>query len=337
MKKIILCVLAACCAAGAWAQKITVGPSETTELLSVIMHLSGAEHYNHDVIIPQYRALVDSVFMDYRKHPAARQARELFDEYGFVYQEPMIMATNGRIDDKGNFHTSYRPGWGDNRLEEFIGAINDFYLETNFHRFYTEKAMPCYAPIGQKLETAYNSIIDTGWLSKFTGKEAAGRSYRVLLSYLNGNFNYGLSPFPVISINSDLDTSDIRYPMVLLHEYLHPYINPIIDRNYTGLAASGEVLFPPMREQMTKSGYGYWRLVNYEALVRASVIAYMRERGIPTEFETYDNDRHGFVWVEQLADLLEEYQKQRDKYPTLESFMPEVVKFYNDLAANKKN
>jgi hypothetical protein len=335
---IILAAAAAMTATAAYAQKprITVGPDERTELMSVIMHLSGAEHYNHDVIIPQYRVLVDTTFAPYRRHPAVVQAGELFDEFGFAYAQPMEMALHGRIDGQGKFHSPFLPLYyfNERRHAKFIDAIGDFYRDTNFHDFYVRMAVPCYAHIGGRLEAAYNAKVDVGWLAEFTGVEEAGRSYGVVLSYLNGDFNYGLSPLPVMAINEGIDIDDIRYPMILLHEYLHPYINPITDRHYAELAPSGKVLFPPIREQMERSGYPEWKLVNYEALIRAAVIVYERERGLRTRIETTKNSRRGFWWTEQLADLLGEYQKQRDKYPTLESFMPEVVKFYDALASS---
>ena len=35
---------------------------------------------------------------------------------------------------------------------------------------------------------------------------------------------------------------------------------------------------------------------------------------------------------EELGDLLQEYERNRDKYPTFESFFPEVVTFLNEYA-----
>ena len=41
----------------------------------------------------------------------------------------------------------------------------------------------------------------------------------------------------------------------------------------------------------------------------------------------------GFVWMPQLADLLAQYEKQRDKYPNFNAFIPKVVEFFNDYVA----
>ena len=36
----------------------------------------------------------------------------------------------------------------------------------------------------------------------------------------------------------------------------------------------------------------------------------------------------GFFWIKELVDELESYDKQRDKYPTLESYMPKLSEAY---------
>ncbi|MHC4241031.1 MAG: DUF4932 domain-containing protein, partial [Planctomycetota bacterium] len=40
----------------------------------------------------------------------------------------------------------------------------------------------------------------------------------------------------------------------------------------------------------------------------------------------------GFVWTEDLDNLLKTYENNRDKYPTFESFFPEFVAFLNEYS-----
>src|SRR5437868_346395 len=40
----------------------------------------------------------------------------------------------------------------------------------------------------------------------------------------------------------------------------------------------------------------------------------------------------GFVWMDELVELLHQYSSQRAHYPTFESFMPVVAQFYRSLA-----
>jgi hypothetical protein len=45
-----------------------------------------------------------------------------------------------------------------------------------------------------------------------------------------------------------------------------------------------------------------------------------------------DERARGFLWTGEVVDLLGTYQLQRDKYKTLESYMPEVVALFAKLA-----
>ncbi len=350
MKKIILCVLAACFTIGARSQenpKITVGPNETTELMSVVMYLSEAREYSREGIWSEYRELVDSVFAPYKKHPAIEKALHLRDEFTLFFDKPMNIAVSGAIEN-GEFRAPYTTyyEWGKNTHDDFLAAISDFYRETNFHDFYTKTSMPMYKPVQEVLEKGLRAIVDTDWFTRFTGIEK-DNDFFITISYLNGPYNYGLErggvPRPIIGLwyresilAGDMNTIAIT-ALLCLHEFMHPYINPLIDRYYSALAPSGQVLFPPIRERMEKAAYPLWLYVQYEALVRTSVIAYMREKGWNDDEEIASQKSRDFWWLGELADKLKEYETQRDKYPTLESFMPEIVKFYNDLAAREKN
>ena len=43
----------------------------------------------------------------------------------------------------------------------------------------------------------------------------------------------------------------------------------------------------------------------------------------------------GFIWISQLVDELTIYEENRDKYPTLKDFMPEIVKMQNTFSPEK--
>jgi hypothetical protein len=40
----------------------------------------------------------------------------------------------------------------------------------------------------------------------------------------------------------------------------------------------------------------------------------------------------GFRWTEELSALLAEYEANRNQYPTLESFFPRIITFFNEYA-----
>jgi hypothetical protein len=38
------------------------------------------------------------------------------------------------------------------------------------------------------------------------------------------------------------------------------------------------------------------------------------------------------LWIQELSDLLGDYEAHRDRYPTLEAFAPRLVAFFHDYA-----
>ena len=72
-------------------------------------------------------------------------------------------------------------------------------------------------------------------------------------------------------------------------------------------------------------------------LVRACTIRYLLHSGNQdvAEQQMQWDRRHGFLWIEELVELLGLYEKERDKYPTLADFMPEIVKLQNAIVTDE--
>ena len=69
-----------------------------------------------------------------------------------------------------------------------------------------------------------------------------------------------------------------------------------------------------------------------ESLVRACVVRYLAKNDGPdVANKQIENDiNRGFLWMRELSDLLIEYEQQRQKYPKLDTFFPNVVDFFNN-------
>ena len=69
-----------------------------------------------------------------------------------------------------------------------------------------------------------------------------------------------------------------------------------------------------------------------ESLVRAYEVRYAvanegEEQG---ERIAGNHINRGFYWTKALSELLDQYEKKRDTYPTLDAFMPEIVKCFQN-------
>ncbi len=72
--------------------------------------------------------------------------------------------------------------------------------------------------------------------------------------------------------------------------------------------------------------------MTYEVLVRACVIRYHQGQN-PDEsrlkYMISDEKAREFLWIEELVNALSVCEKNRDQYPELRDFMPEIVKVQN--------
>ena len=69
-----------------------------------------------------------------------------------------------------------------------------------------------------------------------------------------------------------------------------------------------------------------------ESLVRACVVRYMAAtKGPEAAKKQIENEiNRSFLWMQGLSDLLIQYEKNRDKYKTLDTFFPKIVDFFNN-------
>lgn len=84
--------------------------------------------------------------------------------------------------------------------------------------------------------------------------------------------------------------------------------------------------------------YGEPKIMIYESFVRASCIIYEIKKGL-TEKEISKRIHYeqfqGFIWMEELVNLLEIYETERTTYPSIETFMPVIIEKINSLDSKK--
>ena len=121
----------------------------------------------------------------------------------------------------------------------------------------------------------------------------------------------------------------------------------MIDKNKEAFRESGERIFSDVKDIMAKQAYSTWESMMYEYLVRAAVIKYVKDSDFyqqmmgdyyqqMIEYLINLEKEQGFIWVEELVDELESYDKHRDIYPTLESYMPKLIETYKIWAEKSK-
>ena len=169
---------------------------------------------------------------------------------------------------------------------------------------------------------------------------------------MNGGGNYGPSrqlpgkPRDVYAImgygldeNGDTyySSSPNSFLVTLVHEFNHSFVNPLAtDKRFSNqMEDAGKDILKLSEQVMRRSAYGKWDNLVNESIVRAAVIRYLIDNNYPEDKvrESVINEMSvGFYWTPELVKSLTEYSSNRDRYPSIDTFYPNLIKFFRTYA-----
>lgn len=323
--------------------------SEAVELMGLIFRLAGSPGYYNGCNVPSVAESADSYFAHMTNHKAVTLAKS-YRQRGVAY-DAVTGYANQLIfykPDKIVFATNYKEGsntsfdrWDKTMKKEMLAAINDFYKKSDFHSWFVSIEEEQKAAIA-----AFKSVcdIDYTWFNTFYGKNNNLAS-RIILSFMIGSHNNGISLqrsdgtlllTPVFGSLSQ-SGSTIRFggdTNLIIHEFSHPYCNPLIDKYWSSMSSKANQVFSVVKEQMASQAYGTAQTMMHETLVRSCSISYLRTHNQENLAELYIdyNESKGFMLVRTIVDRLEEYEREPDKYGgTLDGFMREIIDAINNF------
>jgi hypothetical protein len=353
--KRILFILSAVISIQAVVSQVTSGPGkphvdQRVELLSIVFRLAGNSEYNSQRF-KLYTDRIDHHFSAFKSHELIKFIQKLRKKNGVSFDAVMEMAI--QIDDPPAFaplvpFSKELPDerWGKANAVRFIGLLQKFYTNAGCAAFFRENE-GLYSEACRRFSVVYDAL-DVSWYTKFYGKEP-NEEFIIVNGLGNGGGNYGPSlqcsdgKRKVYAIMGTWTTDSLGmatfavkdYFPTLLHEFNHSFVNYLVDLYKNDLESSGEKLFMAVKPEMNRQAYIDWETMFKESLVRAAVIKYMKDH----RFDPRDIDREkamqlkkGFLWIAELTEELENYDKQRGKYPTLESYMPAIVTAFKTYA-----
>lgn len=325
---------------------------ERIELLSIIFRLAGNMEYN-DEIFRSYTLDIHKHFDKFKDHELIKFAREIRDKNWIGFDAVMKMAIY--LEQPPTLNpivpfTSDIPDrrWGQENANKFLKLLQQFYTNAKCADFFNAHK-ELYRISEERYKSVYESL-DVKWFNRYYGTEPKG-SFNIIPGLGNGGGNYGVKAvFPdakeamyAIMQTSSIDSTnfpvydvDFNLP-TLIHEFNHSYVNDIQQKYVKDLENPGVKLYEIVSEVMRRQAYASWATVMNEALVRASVIRYLMNHNSDSSVakkQLIAEYGRGFFWIKGLVDCLGEYEKNRGKYPTLESYMPVIVNFYNGVASN---
>ena len=353
MKKVAFLALFLVVSSFVFAQKIELKAKvdERCELLGAVFRLAGAEEYL-DNYIPIYLDSLDNYFEPYKNHEIVEYTKTFRENFGVAYDAPMMLAIHlqivgGKIslipNVKENSLDSSR--WNRGYLPRFIELLNDFYTTTKFHNFFVSQSG--FIEKVEQTATEYFSIIDMEWYKNFYGDVPDG-NFNLVIGLSNGPNSYGLK-VEYLDGKEDLHSiticalDSLSNPYfddewsldLIIHEFCHSFCNHLIVENFDKMKKKADEFYK-IKKDLLHKGYTNGQIMMFETLVRASTIKYMADH-YQIDLKSYFSieKSYGFMYIEELYNFLLNYEQHRDKYPTLKSYMPEMVKLFNKLNPKK--
>lgn len=326
-------------AVGTTEKKFSITVDPRMELLAVVQHFTTWAPGGHIKSKTTYKEDIDNYFEAFRNHPAIACVETLINA-GFTHDAPVAFMLYHNDPPELVQKTSYSDylinrAHGEENLIELADALRDFARKTDFVQFY-QTHKPLYDTHIVEVESLLKDKDYVQALEDFYGESR--NSYSVILPPLFSGA-YGIT----IETEDGYDICGVIGPCslkgkritfaclsylesMMLHEWSHSFVNPLVDQNYDIFKKSIE-LFEPIKGMMRNQAYPSWRVALYEHVVRACEIHlranlyedFRKEKPLSVQ------EGKGFWYVSYIDSLLDVYETDRKKFPTFSQFVPVIA------------
>lgn len=338
--------------AGGYGQKLVPAVDRRVEIMSIVARLAGYEEYSQPhaktyvaAILSHFKAYQDDTLVAY-----AKKLREPDDGIGFDAVMNMAVHLEG---EGGNFRLKegWRSGidkrWIGETAPQFVTLLNRFYNRSDANAFFSSQKE--YYDKSLRAFRAVLADFRQEWYERYYGTPPSEK-FNIIVGLGNGGSNYGPSSFSLkegkqvyaimgswtFDAAGDAQFNATDYLPTLVHEFNHSFINPLLTKHEQNiqLKQSAQTLLDSTKTEMNAMGYGDWNTLINESLVRASVIRYLSAAGADSSvaLALQLEKTSGFLWINELAQALAEYEKNREKYPTLDKYYTELIGFFVNTA-----
>ncbi|MBV1816516.1 DUF4932 domain-containing protein [Anaerosalibacter bizertensis] len=311
------------------------------ELLSIVQYLSNYDE-EYDLMTKydfEYRGRVDEYFTPFKEHKAVKLFDRLSDK-GFLYHIPpetMLYMTN-KFKLREDIDMSEYLIENKKELEEFYESLYDFFRDTKFNDFYDENEEYYFSLVENVSHTIDGEDDIIKELEEYYGIKQ--KSYNLILVSLYTEVGFGIRLGtvadegyeiysvigPTVSNNNVGFGSKTNFNSIQIHEFSHSFINPLTEK-YWNEAKKYSKLYIPVKDTMEKEAYGDWESCLNEHIIRAITARfnYKKDKSLGDNTIEWEKE-NGFIYIDKLLEKLDEYDNNRDIYPTFESFYPELLK-----------
>jgi len=276
-----------------------------------------------------------SFFEAYKDHPAVTYMAFL-ERQGFRYDAVGSLAL--RFSDPptlepefpiGDYLVGRSYGWGradqERRLLEAVELERRFAVEADFAS-YLEATQEDYDRLVAMARTNIPPGLPDTLENYFGTRHDA---YVVVVSGLSGSYG-GMIEDGDWACLTAIVTFEPEYAssvwMTVAHEWCHSFVNPVLAAHNDLVQSYAGLFDDRMREAMSSQAYGNWETALNEHVIRAVTARLIgRSDQAMAERVLANDEQKGFAYVRALYQRLAEYEADREKYPTFESFLPRLL------------
>ena len=335
--------------------KVQVDP--TMELFCTIHRLADTGHDTPEEL-PKYIDDIEDCFGHFRSHRAVKLAKTLWETHRInvsalttlsVYLGPPPDLTPRNSLDPLPSELDAR--WTADVVPELIDAARGFSTDAKFMDFYHRQEQ-LYNRAASDLKECLDDENMLSWFQGYFGYMP--NNFSVIIGMQTGWGNYGASItrrdgtrefFSIIGAHSPFFWSEIpRFSSsdlmpIVVHEFCHSFINPLVQNQRELLKEAGEFLYPYHQRALSKGGTLRWDQMMNEYIVRACVIRYFvaRNDAKSVSRQIQNDERNGFSCIRALAQSFEEYEMKRDTFPDFNSFLPRIASHFREFAISFRN
>lgn len=355
---VLLCVVSV--AASCWASpSVTAFVDEKQELSATVWILAGCEEYDRGVYPPYYRD-IQRYFKDFKSHPVMEFIREMRDAPDTVYvvsynsvpcAARLLYIEDGHVRvkegiDIAEYFRTQDPRWTEENFLKYAALLDDFYVKSDYHRFF-EKHSKLYREYADSLQVGMRRLIDPEWFQDVYGEPLPDVSACVSPAYAWNNYSgpdtltqrllgyERTGYYPLIGVSSKPKyASNMNVKgQTTIHEISHSFTSPVLEQYEDELLEIGEAIYPYVAQELYRAGYDASAVCG-EFFNSLMTNLYLKEVYPSVLRNSIKADqKHGFVWMNEAVDFMDRFTGNRDRYRTIDDFMPEFVEYMRSVAS----
>ncbi len=312
-KWLLIGVLCACGLSGICAEKadVEVAADPRVELMAVVFRLGGNPEFRQSPV-PEYNKKITEHFLPFAAHPVVAMAKELRSKHGVSYDAVTSMAVHlSDIDGlklivSVNEAVSLDERWPREQIPEFLAKLRDFAAQSKFNEFFQSNR----GEYGKYEEFLRNRVAELGimeWAEKTFKTEELPPLKVIPFMTAGGNYgpqiNYGPGKHCFYAVVSMQPQPSKGIDYILVHEFLHSLMNPLVDRHFSRLKPFGNAIFPYVEEQMRRMTYNSPHSMLCESFVRAGTAVYYYDKAgeMMKDGMVKQEEIRGFLWTGDLV------------------------------------